>query len=79
MSLYAELDDAIFQAIANQKGSFTEIFEAVEVAAKRTDAASRAAGGSRSKPLSRYVDARLQALRKAGRVQYSQGHWRVRL
>ncbi len=72
MSKYTELDAAIVHAIENHASQCAGIVERV-----RADALAAAATGPKTKPLSRYVDARLQSLRKAGRIKFANGHWSI--
>ena len=62
---YTELDAAILSRIAQQPANFTQLQSgAVQKAADAFVTGSR-------KPAWRFIDSRLQALRKAGKIVYS--------
>lgn len=72
MSKYTKLDAAIVHAIENHETQCAGIVARVEA-----EVLAVAATGPKAKPLSRYVDARLQSLRKVGRIKFSKGHWSI--
>lgn len=71
---YAKLDAAIVAAISSGKGQFYQFAYQDDV---KTESCALEVqhGGPRVKPAWRFVDARLQALRKAGKIVHSKGHW----
>lgn len=67
---YSKLDAAIVQAIGSGNLSFSELLRSPGV--KTTAGALEVAyGNPRVKPSWRFVDARLQALRKKGAIRYA--------
>ncbi|KMM77043.1 hypothetical protein ACP93_02440 [Xanthomonas sp. NCPPB 1128] len=72
MSKYDHLDDAIIDAIGSGTSTFTSICANVDHEVRVI-----AADGPKDKPECRYVDARLQALRKQGLIKFAKGHWSI--
>lgn len=70
---YTELDDAIVDAVQRGVGSFTHLsgVHAVRNAAKTLAMASPKDRRGEHRPVWRFVDSRLQALRKKGVITYS--------
>jgi hypothetical protein len=71
MSKYAELDAAIVHAIENHATTFSGLLRTCSSHIEVTDSRGKAHTDERR------LDARLQALRKAGRIKFRKGHWRI--
>jgi hypothetical protein len=69
---YSKLDAAILARIAAGRVNFTQLQggEVGQLARALNESAGDHVRGLRFKPAWRFVDARLQALRKAGRITY---------
>ena len=79
---YTVLDAAILDAIAFGKSDFTQIQGhcATNDEAARLEAADKTKTRANCyirKPANRFIDARLQALRRAGKIVYAKGHWSI--
>jgi hypothetical protein len=71
MSKYAELDAAIVLAINGGATTFSGLLRTCNSHIEVIDSRGRANTDDRR------LDARLQALRKAGRITFFRGHWRI--
>lgn len=71
MSKYTELDAAIVLAINGGATTFTGLLRACGSHIEEIDEKGR------SHTNERRLDARLQALRKAGRIKFAKGHWSI--
>ncbi|AVY67205.1 hypothetical protein [Xanthomonas translucens] len=71
MSKYAELDAAIVLAINGGATKFSGLLHACNSHIEVIDSRGRAHTDERR------LDARLQALRKAGRITFRKGHWSI--
>jgi len=71
---YTKLDAAIVAAISSGQSQFSRFACQDDV---KTESCALAVqhGDPRVKPAWRFVDARVQALRKAGKIVHSNGHW----
>lgn len=67
---YSKLDAAILEQIAARPTTFTEFCGGHVRAAADALVLDRT-----KKPAWRFIDSRLQALRKAGRIKYARGAW----
>lgn len=69
---YTELDAALLARIRQKPATFTELQSREIQAIADAFAADHPSRGTRNeKPAWRYIDTRLQALRKAGKIVYS--------
>lgn len=74
---YSVLDALIVSAIESGSSDFARISEAVLFEARRLEASVKDRNGNR-KPAWRFINTRLQALRKAGRIAFNkQTGWSV--
>lgn len=71
MSKHNELDAAILLAINAGATTFNGMFRACESHIETTDSRGRRHANER------VLDRRLQALRKAGQIKFSKGHWSI--
>lgn len=71
---YTNLDAAIVAAIADGHIQFAQFAYQGDVRAQ-SHALEVQRGNPRVKPAWRFVDARLQALRKKGRIRHERGDW----
>ena len=71
MSKYAELDAKIMQSIARRINTFHRISPACR------DLSYAMSHGTGIEPW-RFVDRRLQALRKAGKIVFNKGQWAIK-
>ena len=69
MKDYTELDAAILSQLSRRSQPMSELWSAVDSVAQRCD--GRRDGGYRA------TDRRLQALRKAGKINYAGGRWHL--
>ena len=77
MSKYQSLDDAILARVKNRR-TFAPMPHALIMATSQVRDSAEAAVAGTSRPAFRAVDARLQALRKKGLIEYSTAlGWRL--
>ncbi len=76
MATYDRLDAAILSAIGNGRATFTQIHSLRSIYSLTTDlsAESWKPRSGTTEPF-RFLDRRLQALRKAGKIEFTGGSW----